>query len=188
MAAWRDRGDQAAFGELVRRHGRLMARVAVVALGSSGRRDPGLVQDAVQEASIRLLSALRGYRGDAPLSAFIASLARRAALDELRKALRHKKRAELASSHADTARPGPEDPASGAERTAAALAVLSRLDALKEPDRSLLYLRDAEGLDIASLAAMFRLPQGTVKSKLARARAAVRADVISAWGEGGTLS
>jgi RNA polymerase sigma-70 factor (ECF subfamily) len=61
--------------------------------------------------------------------------------------------------------------------------VLRLVDTLAEPDRSLLYLRDAEGMDLKSLARAFGLREGTVKSKLARARLRVRDKALRAWGD-----
>lgn len=40
--------------------------------------------------------------------------------------------------------------------------------------RSLLWLKDAEGLDIPTLSEIFNAPEGTLKARLARARAQVR--------------
>ena len=76
-----------------------------------------------------------------------------------------------------------ESPALAVERKSAAEAVLGILDTLKEPDRSLLYLRDAEGIDLKSLARSFGLREGTIKSKLARARSLIRDKALRAWGD-----
>ncbi|HRZ90734.1 MAG TPA: sigma factor-like helix-turn-helix DNA-binding protein, partial [Spirochaetia bacterium] len=66
------------------------------------------------------------------------------------------------------------DPAGDAERAILADRVLAALDRLGDPDRSLVYLRDAEGASVAELADAFRMPEGTVKSRLARARTRLR--------------
>jgi RNA polymerase sigma-70 factor (ECF subfamily) len=186
VTAWITSSDQGAFAELVSRHGGLMRRSALVALGTAARRDPGLVDDAVQEASARLLGALRAYKGDSSPATFFAAVARRSALDELRKGLRHRARLERAVRLGEA--PGSADPAGGdpavsAERMAAAERVIGTLSRLPEPERSLVYLRDAEGMDVGSLAAVFGMPEGTVKSKLARARAKIRQRVLREWGD-----
>lgn len=183
---WTASGDRGAFAELLSRHGGLMRRTALVALGTAARRDPGLVDDAVQEASVRLLGALRAYRGDSSPATFIAAVARRSALDELRKGLRHRARIERVVRLGGT--PGSADPAGGdpavsAERMAAAERVLGTLACLPEPERSLVYLRDAEGMEVGNLATAFGMPEGTVKSKLARARAKIRKRVLREWGD-----
>ncbi len=188
VARWVDGRDDSAFRALLDRHGPLMRRVAAVALGTAARRDPGLVDDALQEAGLRLMAALGGFRGECSPASFLAAVTRRAALDELRKALRHRARGERLARLEPAASPGngeaaPGGPALELERAEAARAVMELLSALPEPDRSLLYLRDAEGMDLGSLARAFGLPEGTVKSKLARSRDRIRAKAMAAWGE-----
>jgi RNA polymerase sigma-70 factor (ECF subfamily) len=181
LARWRGKADREAFGELFKRHQGLLRRVICVALGSAARRDPSCVDDALQECGIRALSSLAAYRGDCSLPAFLAAVARRAALDELRRMLRSRAKS-LRAVGASIVREE-ESPALALERQAAAEAVLGLLDTVKEPDRSLLYLRDAEGIDLKSLARSFGLREGTVKSKLARARSLIRDKALRAWGD-----
>lgn len=161
-----------------------MRRAAVVALGTAARRDPGLVDDAVQEACIRLIDALGLFRGQSSLATFMAAVARRAALDELRKGLRHRARVKRAARLADPPDQPDDaglDPAVETERVAAYEGIMALLYRLPEPDRSLLYLRDAEGMGVGELAVEFGLPEGTVKSKLARARNRIRERAVRAW-------
>lgn len=174
VAAWNAGRDATAFSELVARHLGLMRRAAFVALGSAAARDPSLADDVVQDACARLLSALGSYRGDAEPSTFMAAVTRRAALDELRKRLRHQARVDRTALLAGAERAVADDPADALARAAEADELLAALGSLPEPDRSLLYMRDAEGHDVASLAAAFGLPAGTVKSKLARSREKLR--------------
>ncbi|TFG83256.1 MAG: sigma-70 family RNA polymerase sigma factor [Spirochaetales bacterium] len=179
---WAESRDGAAFETLVIRHGGLMRRIALVTLGTAGRRDPGLIDETVQEACVRLMGALPTYRGDAPATAFIAAVARRSALDLLRKRFRHGARGLRAITLTAPPDDRASDPSRAIELGATAKEVLAILAELPEPERSLLYLRDAEGLDIPSLASGFNLPEGTVKSKLARARARVREKILRTWG------
>ncbi len=181
LARWLRDADRDAVGGLLRRHEGLLRRVICVALGSAARRDPACVDDALQECGVRALSSLASFRGDCSIAAYLAAIARRAALDELRRMLRSRARVLRAAAF-----PGAreeESPAVSTERRAAAEAVLRLVDTLDEPDRSLLYLRDAEGIDLKSLARAFGLPEGTVKSKLARARISVRDKALRAWGD-----
>ena len=159
-----------------------MRRAAVVALGTAARRDPGLVDDAVQEACVRLIDALGLFRGQSSPATFMAAVARRAALDELRKGLRHGARVKRAALLSDPPDHAGLDPAAEAERVAAYEGVMAVLCRLAEPDRSLLYLRDAEGMGVGELAVEFGLPEGTVKSKLARARAKFKKSAGRTWG------
>ncbi len=181
-ARWSELRDEDAFRTLVARHGGLMRRAAFVALGTAARRDPGIVDEAVQEACLRLLDALRSYRGESSLATFLAAVARRAALDELRKGLRHRARVERATRLMVVSDARSGDPAAAVELGVAAEGILAQLSRLPEPDRSLLYLRDAEGMKVRDLAEAFGLPEGTIKSKLARGRARIRESATSDWG------
>lgn len=176
VVRWKTDRDPEAFSALVRRHGPALRRVAAAVLGSAARRDPGLLEDALQEGYRRMLDAIRAYRGESDPFAFLAAVVRRASLDALRKETRARGRAQRAAAFGIDGGPGVagEDPAGDAERAILADRVLAALDRLGEPDRSLVYLRDAEGVSVADLAAAFRMPEGTVKSRLARTRARLR--------------
>lgn len=172
---WKAGRDPEAFTVLIRRHEPALRRVAAAVLGSAARRDPELLADALQEGYRRMLDALRGYRGESDPFAFLAAVLRRACLDTLRRETRARSRAERAAVFgAEGAAAAAVDPAGEAERAILADRVLSALDRLGEPDSSLVYLRDAEGLAVADLSAAFRMPEGTVKSRLARARIRLR--------------
>lgn len=173
---WNAGRDPEAFAALVRRHEPALRRVAAAVLGSAARRDPGLLEDALQEGYRRMLDALRGYRAESEPFVFLAAVLRRACLDTLRKETRARGRTERAAvlgAAGGTEGTG-RDPAGDAERAILADRVLAALDRLGEPDRSLVYLRDAEGASVAELADAFRMPEGTVKSRLARARTRLR--------------
>jgi RNA polymerase sigma-70 factor (ECF subfamily) len=182
VARWSDTHDEESFRILLARYGGLMRRAAFVALGTAARCDPGVVDDAVQEACLRLLDALQSFRGESSLATFLAAVARRAALDELRKGLRHKARVDRATRLMTVPDGKTGDPASVVEQGVAAEYILSHLSRLPEPDRSLLYLRDGEDMKVSDLAKTFGLPEGTIKSKLARSRARIRRMAGGEWG------
>ncbi len=171
---WNAGRDPEAFSVLVRRHDPALRRVAAAVLGSAARRDPELLADALQEGYRRMLDALRNYRGDADPFVFLAAVLRRACLDALRRETRARGRTERAAAFGAAGAENRADPEGEAERAILADRVLAALDRLGEPDRSLVYLRDAEEASVAELAAAFRMPEGTVKSRLARARTRLR--------------
>ncbi|MCX7024007.1 MAG: RNA polymerase sigma factor [Spirochaetes bacterium] len=198
VEAWVFGRDESAFARLAVRHAALMRRIAASVAGQAARRDPGLVEDIVQEALIRLVDALGRWRGDAPLVSFIAALTRKTALGEFRKLRRRRARegddwtagqGTDPSSGADRFRPenrhGEGDPARVFEREELARAAAALLDLFREPDRSVLYLRDAEGFTYAEIAAAVGLNEGTVKSKLARARMRLRTEFARYENQGG---
>ena len=81
MAAART-GGQAAFGDLVTMHQRVVFRTAMAALGP--RED---AEDAAQEAFVVAWRKLRGFRGDSTFRTWLLTIAWRKALDKRRKRL-----------------------------------------------------------------------------------------------------
>ncbi len=116
--------------------------------------------DAAQEAMIAILRGLRGLRDPAALFGWARAIAVREAVRVARRTEREQP-AELASL------PAPGDPMLAAD-------IRDVLSRLTPEHRAVLMLRDLEGLDERTAAALLRLPAGTVKSRLARARASFR--------------
>lgn len=117
-------------------------------------------EDAAQEALTAILRGLRGLREPAALFGWARAIAVREAVRAARRAAREQP--------ADLDRvPAPGDPMLAAD----VRAVLARL---APEHRAVLMLRDLEGLDEHSAAALLDIPAGTVKSRLSRARANFR--------------
>lgn len=179
-------GDRRAFEELVRL--RLPSIRRFLALRLS---DPEEAREAEQEVLLRLFRSLSRFRGESSLSTWIYRICAAASADLVRARARERRRAErlgLASVEADppgAERPWAEGPELGLERKEAAAALRRALAALGEPNASLVYLRDAEGLSIGELARCFGLPEGTVKSRLARSRARLRVAMEAQDGSAG---
>ena len=134
--------------------------------------------DATQEIFLRVWRGLPGFRGEAKLSTWVFQIA----WNHLRAHRRKRGRAlhvvgedmhgsdQLVASAIDT---GP-DP----ERRARAAELLDRVEGalqrLPEHYRVVVWLRDGEELSYQEIADALNLPIGTVRSRLARARAALR--------------
>lgn len=116
--------------------------------------------DAAQEAMIAILRGLRGLRDPAALFGWARAIAVREAVRVARRAAREQP-AELAGL------PAPGDPMLAAD-------IQDVLSRLAPEHRAVLMLRDVEGLDERTAAGLLRVPAGTVKSRLARARASFR--------------
>lgn len=112
--------------------------------------------DATQEALLAVFKDLRTLRDPETLYGWVRSLAVREAVRTARRAARARP-AELADA------PGRGDPQLGSDIDD----VLARLSPAQ---RTILVLRDVEGLDEESAAALLGVPPGTVKSRLHRAR------------------
>ena len=152
-------GDDVAVAELVRRTQPDVWRLCV-ALGSTGEE-----QDLVQETYLRALRSLGSYRGDAPVRAWLLSIARNVCAD-------HVRRRERQRRLIDRVRPHPMDAVSPAH-----VAIDDLLDTLGHDRREAFVLTQLLGLSYEEAAAALECPIGTVRSRVARARADLLAEV-----------
>jgi RNA polymerase sigma-70 factor, ECF subfamily len=169
------RGDEAAWRALIGRH---QAAVHAVIWRLLAGRQLHRVEDLVQETFVRVLRALSGFdpAGPATLSTWILTIATRLALNELR-------RPELAELAEEPAAAGGERADARAERRRLAAAIQAAVAALPEAQRAVFVLREYHDLDYGEIAAALEIDLGTVKSRLARARGALRASLTAALPE-----
>ncbi|MEN8184726.1 MAG: sigma-70 family RNA polymerase sigma factor [Myxococcota bacterium] len=170
-------GEEAAFEALVRTHGGPMLAVARRML-----RDPEEARDVVQEAFLNAFRSLGKFQGGSLLSTWLHRIVVNASLMKLRTRRRKPETSIeellpkfLEDGHqADppTAWRLPADEA--AERKELLALVRRRIDELPETYRTVLLLRDVEGLDTAESAALLGIAEGAVKTRLHRARQALR--------------
>lgn len=157
------RGDPQAFRRLVRTYQhRVFAAVGRVA-GSAP------ADDIAQDAFLKVHRALPEFdrRGPAQLSTWVVTIAVRTALDHLR---REKRWAwpRLPSAKEVAAPPR-------GEARALVVQVDAAMHRLGPEHRAVLVLRAYHDLDYGEIAAVLGLTEGTVKSRLGRARRALRA-------------
>lgn len=134
--------------------------------------------DTTQEIWLRVWRGLGGFRGEAKLSTWVFQIAWNYLRAHRRKMGRQmqvfSEGAEGGPELVEVARDRQADP----ERRAAASEVLDRVEAaleqLPEHYRVVVWLRDGEDLSYQEIARVLDLPIGTVRSRLARARAALR--------------
>ena len=158
-------GDTAAFAALVRRH---QDRVFGFILRMLDARDEAM--ELTQDVFVKAWQALPGWRPEARFSTWLLQIARNAALDQLRRRrLIQFAPLDDGMDVADTA-PGPE--ARYASRQRQAL-LENALQQIADEHREILLLREVEDLSYGELAAVLGIAEGTVKSRLARARAAL---------------
>jgi len=136
--------------------------------------------DATQEIFLRVWRGLAGYRGEAKLSTWVFQIAWNYLRLHRRRAGRRRP-LEAAAEEAEIALERASDPAADPERQAAASDLLDRveraIDRLPEPFRVILWLRDGENRPYEEIAAVLDLPIGTVRSRLSRARQALRREL-----------
>ncbi len=164
------------------------ALAAVVALyhdrvyryGRTVCRDVDL-DDAVQEAFVAFHRTRHRFRGDANLGTWLYTTVRNACRQLLRPVARRRRVLgdEVDPSALDLVRagaPGPEDLAVRAELVGAVHDALAKLG---PRDREILLLRDLDGLSGQATADVLGLSLAAMKSRLVRARAALRTEILS---------
>jgi RNA polymerase sigma-70 factor (ECF subfamily) len=169
------RGDERAWRELIERYRQPVHALIWRMLAGRARHR---VEDLVQETFVRVLQALPGFdpAGPASLATWMLTIAARLVLNELR-------RPEAAALEDEPAGRSDDRADLGAERRELAAAIGAGVAALPDDQRAVLVLREYHDLDYAEIAAVLELDLGTVKSRLARARAALRVHLCAAMPE-----
>jgi RNA polymerase sigma-70 factor (ECF subfamily) len=166
-------GDREAIDALVLRYQPLVYRFGQRMCG-----DADAAADVLQDTLLSLARSIAGFRGDASLSTWLYTVARRACL-------RKRRRRKLEPSHhepldtktaEDLEEPAPDrNPERRLVQRQTQAAVTAAIASLKRAEREVLVLRDIEGLSAAEVADVLGLGVAAVKSRLHRARLAVRA-------------
>lgn len=155
-------GDDHAVGELVRQTQPSVWRLCSY-LGGPGDED-----DLVQETYVRALRSLGSYRGDAPFQAWLLVIARRVCADFVRKRQRERRLAEQLRML-------------GPATTVPAHETIDDLLAALAPERREAFvLTQLLGLSYDEAAVVADCPVGTIRSRVARARADLAAFVEAA--------
>ncbi len=158
------RGDQDAMAAFYREHGRVVfAQVLLVA----GER--ALAEEIVQDTMLAIWRGAGSFRGESSVRSWVIAIARRQTRDRLRG---RRLRVVDDGFLADQPGLGP-----GPEVTALDRAELAEVrDAIRElapAHREVLGLAFGSGLSLPEVAGVLEIPVGTVKSRLAAARAAL---------------
>ncbi len=167
-------GDEGAFEQLLLAH---QKSVYNLCLRMAGNPDDAL--DLSQEAFIRAWRALGQYQFDAAFSTWLFRLTSNICIDFLRKQKRQQHMSLTATDEDESGEefavpdpaPGPEEQAVHNERRQA---VARAMAALPEDYRAVMQLRAVEALSYEQIAEILDIKVGTVKSRLARARAQLR--------------
>jgi RNA polymerase sigma-70 factor (ECF subfamily) len=167
-------GDVAAFNQLVRAYQAQVFRTAYRVLS-----DQAAAEDAAQDAFISAFKHIRSYRGGS-FKAWLLRIVTNACYDQLRvKQRRPTSSLDAMLIDPDNPAPGadraaPETPQDFAERKELGEAIQRGLATLPSDQRVTLVLIDIEGLNYDEAADAMQTNVGTVKSRLSRARAAMR--------------
>ena len=172
------RGDPGAFEELI---GPLEQLVWRVCWHYTGSRETA--EDCGQEAMLRIWRSLDSYRGDCALESWVYRIAANCCMDWLRK-----KKRDRSVSMEPLREQGfdPADPSPGTEEQAVAADEHRRLreaiTLLPEEQRAALIMTQLEQVPYEEAARMLGVSEGTVKSRVNRAKARLK-EILSAEGE-----
>ena len=163
------RGNVNDFEKLVTAYEKNVYNIALRMVG-----DPEDAADMTQETFIKAYRALSGFRGDSKFSSWLYRIASNVCLDFLRSRSRHPQVSLSTVDEDDRAtfelpdmRQNPEEQLM---KKLGMEAVRRGLEQLPEQQRQILVLRELGGLSYAELAQTLGLEEGTVKSRIFRAR------------------
>ncbi len=162
LIAAAQRGDRGAIDELLTRYEQRIYRFGLRMCG-----DEDAARDVLQETMVAAFRHLPEFRGQASLSTWLYQIARSFCIKARRGT---RPTAEIDEHLADSA-PGPEAQAHARQIGAALAAAIA---ALPPDQREVVVLRDVEGLSAEEAAAVVGIEVGALKSRLHRARMALR--------------
>ena len=162
------RGSGEAFTELFRRY-----REPIYGFFRRRLQDPARAEELAQEAFLVILKSVQRYEPRALFRTYLYGIAVNMIYAERRKSGRQAAHASGGKEVDSVA-----DPATLADPDAG-LVVRDAVGRLNESEREVLLLREYEQLSYEDIAAVLRIPVNTVRSRLFRARMALR-DVLTA--------
>lgn len=151
-------GDIRAFEQIVRRFQTDVLRLAMGVI-----RDSGAAEDAAQETFVRAFRFLRRYRGEARFSTWLFSIARNCALDELRRTTKGGRPTEEIGMEVVSPDSAPH----------VGLEIREAMGGLPLDLREAVLLIDMFGMSYREASAVAGVAEGTVKSRVHRARQAL---------------
>lgn len=165
------RGEQAAFAQLVRRHQGPLYNFALRQL-----RAPSVAEEVVQDAFVRVVQNAADFKHEARFSTWLYTIARNLCIDQLRKRV-HRRHPSLDDP---TGPNGDEDGPTLGERTADVRASVEReatgselrvlitraVDALPDDQREVFLMREVANLPFKEIAEITGIPENTVKSRM----------------------
>jgi RNA polymerase sigma-70 factor (ECF subfamily) len=165
-------GDLGAFEALVLKYEKMVYGISYRML-----LDREEAQDAAQEAFLKAFRALPSFKGGSKFATWLYRIAANACLDLLRKRKSYSELSLDAQTEDEDGARGGFDVADGAADIEAALEgkefralVREAVDGLPDAHRAIIVMRDFQDMEYAEIAGVLGCPEGTVKSRINRAR------------------
>jgi len=178
-------GDKAAFNRVITAYKRCVFEVCFRYM-----RNEQEALDMAQETFVRAYTAIRSFKGDSKMSTWLYRIAVNCCINRL-DMLKRRKDTNAESIYgdeetdhaplqiADTRRRQDELLSAGSETQT----VHEALNELDDADRNVLVLREIQGMEYEEIAQILKMPVGSVKSRLSRARDKLKAKLIRKAGE-----
>ena len=167
------RGDADAFEQLVVAYRDQVFRLALRMCGSEADAD-----EVAQEAFLSAWKALPNFRGESQFSTWLYQLTTHAAIDLMRREKRQIAADDITEVSAADPAPSPQQQAEQSEQREI---VRDAILQLAPEQREVVVLRFMEELSYEEIGAVLKLPSGTVKSRLNRAKAQLK-EIVSKIG------
>ena len=183
------RGDLDALGRLLKRYEKRLYNVVLRMV--SDREDAA---ELTQDAMLKIVQHIQDFRGQSALSTWMIRIAMNLSISHLRKrqlrqtasldqtAPGDDQGTSLRQQLADQREPSPE---SNVEKQEMLRHLAAALDSVEEDFRAVLVLRDIDQMEYQQIAEVLAIPVGTVKSRLFRARLALRRTMLARVQTGG---
>ena len=168
------RGDMDAFEELIKKYeGRVFSISSRMLAFSEDSKD------AAQETFLKAYRSIKGFRGDSKFSTWLYRIANNVCLDFLRRKDRRELSLDYEASYGDGEMqtidiPSEIDVESVVEQSEFRTLVQKAINNLPDQHRTMIVMRDVQELSYAEISALLGLPEGTVKSRINRARKNLR--------------
>lgn len=182
------KGDRRAFDTLVVRYQDRAFRFCLRYLGNRER-----AEEAAQDAFVRVYKNLHRFRGDSSFSTWFYRVVGNHCKNMLQASGRraHDKHDSLDADRQEGGAEPVADPGMGPEGALGVkrrqMVVAKALSELEDEERKLLILREIEGQSYDEIAEVLAIPLGTVKSRIYRARQALKVKVHALQRRGGPL-
>ena len=134
-------------------------------------KDRDQAEDILMDVFVQIPKAVQGFRGQSAVATWLCRLTVNACLMKLRSDKRHR---ELEEEHLEVIVESALGKEESVNENFDPELLGMGLNALPAETRSMLWLKDAEDLDVKDLAEIYGMPEGTIKARLSRARTFVR--------------
>jgi len=169
------KGDVLAFEKLIEDHQKKVYNIAFRFMGNSED-----ASEVAQEAFIRVYKSIKNFKGKSSFSTWLYRIVVNICMDEMRK--RNKQNIVYIDEITQTEKgeyrheieSGEESPQQQVEINETRNEIYAAINSLSDEHKAVIVLKDIQGFSYEEIAGMMKCPEGTVKSRLNRARSILK--------------